>query len=112
MGGVRLKYIELYCTAVPVNVSICCFFQLFLLKKNPLHLQINVLYAFKKKYRVSSLCGFTACVLRACVFQIVVPKRERENVRTVGQFPSQSLDLPLFITPLLCARCEQIVRLI
>lgn len=88
-----LKYIELYCTAVPVNVSLCCFFFFncfYLKKKGSLHLQLNVLYAFKK-YRVSSLRGLSVCVcVCVCVrlfFRPVFWEKKKRNVRTLNQFP-------------------------
>lgn len=87
------------------------FSQLFLLKKkNPLHLQVNVMYAFKK-YRVFSLCGLSVCVC-ARVFQ-GSSVLKCENVYTLCQFPPDPElgFLAVFICPLVCT-CEQIANLL
>lgn len=106
-----LKYIELYCTAVPVNVSLCCFFfSCFYLKK---HLQLNVLYAFKKYIEfvlfAASPCVFVCVCVCTLVFQVSVLKKKKKRILEYQTWDSR---LSFFTPPLVCTRSGQMAHLI
>lgn len=69
-------------------------------KKNPLHLQVNVMYAFKK-YRVFSLCGLSVgvCVC-ARVFQgssVLKCEKVYTPIANSHLIPSLDFRLHLFV---------------
>lgn len=99
------------------------FFQLFLLKKT-LHLQLNVLYAFKK-YREFVLfpCAFVCVCVCTLVFQVSVLKKKKKRIPESQTWnpslesqtwnPKPGIPGCLFFTPpLVCTRSGQMAHLI
>lgn len=88
------------------------FFNCFYLKKT-LHLQLNVLYAFKKYIEfvlfAASPCAFVCVCVCILVFQVSVLKKKKKRILEYQTWDSR---LSFFTPPLVCTHSGQMAHFI